>query len=102
MTSIAASSCAPTNSLDANERLAVEVANRQRTQNELQHTNAMLASLIEACPLAITAFNLDGSVRKSNAAADAMRLPDNLECRALAERAGRGEPVAAAELSLRG
>ena len=33
--------------LDTNERLAVEVANRQRTQNELQQTNAMLASLIE-------------------------------------------------------
>ena len=84
--------------LAANERLAVEVDNRQRTQNELQQTNAMLASLIEACPLAITAFNLDGSVRKSNAVAEAMHLPDNLECRALAERAGRGEAVAAAEL----
>ena len=84
--------------LAANERLAVEVANRQRTQIELQQTNAMLASLIEACPLAITAFSLDGSVRKSNAAAEAMRLADNLECRALAERAGRGETVAAAEL----
>jgi signal transduction histidine kinase len=84
--------------LDANERLALEVASRQRTQNELQQTNAMLASLIEACPLAITAFDLHGSVRKSNAAADAMHLPDNPDCRELAERAGRGESVAAAEL----
>jgi signal transduction histidine kinase len=58
----------------------------------------MLASLIEACPLAISAFNLDRSVRISNTAADAMRLPGNPECRALVERAGRGEPVDAAEL----
>jgi signal transduction histidine kinase len=85
--------------LDANERLAVEAANRQRTQNELEQTNAMLANLIEACPLAITDFRLDGSVRKSNAAADAMRLRDNPECRALAERAGRGESVPATELT---
>ena len=84
--------------LDANQRLAVEGANRQRAQNELVQTNAMLVSLIEACPLAITAFNLDGSVRKSNAAAEAMRLADIAECRALAERAGRGECVAAAEV----
>ncbi len=85
--------------LNANERLAFEVASRQRTQNELQQTNAMLNSLIEACPLAITAFSMDGSVRKSNAAADAMGLRDNLECRALAERAARGENVAGAELA---
>jgi signal transduction histidine kinase/CheY-like chemotaxis protein len=85
--------------VDTNERLAIEVGNRQRTQNELQQTNAMLASLIEACPLAIAAFSLDGSVRKSNAAADAMRLQDNLECRLLAERAGRGETVAATEVA---
>src|SRR5262249_13024763 len=85
--------------LDANERLALEVASRQRAQNELQQTNAMLASLIEACPLAITAFDLDGSVRKSNAAAEAMRLPDNPDYRVLAERTGRGEFVAATELA---
>jgi signal transduction histidine kinase len=84
--------------LDTNERLAVEVANRQQTQNELQQTNAMLASLIEGCPLAITAFGLDGSVRKSNAAAESMGLAANPECRALAECAGRGETVAAVEL----
>ena len=84
--------------VDANQRLAVEGANRQRAQNELEQTNAMLAGLIEACPLAIIAFNPDGSVRTSNAAADAMRLPDIPECRALAERAGRGESVAAAEV----
>ncbi len=85
--------------LDANERLAVEVTNRQRAQDELQQTNAMLASLIEACPLAIVAFNLDWSVRKSNAAACSMRLSDNPECRALAGRASSGEPVDTAELT---
>ena len=84
--------------LDANERLAVEVASRERTQNELQQTNAMLASLIEACPLAIIAFNLDWTVRKSNVAADAMRLAGNPECLALCERASRGEPVDATDL----
>ncbi len=84
--------------LDANERLAIEVASRHRTQMELQQTNAMLASLIEACPLAITAFNLDHSVRKSNAAAESMGLPHNQDCRMLAERASRGEPVDAVEL----
>lgn len=82
--------------LDVNKRLTIEAANRQHAQNELQQTNAMLASLIEACPLAIIAFNLDRSVRKSNAAADAMRLPENSECRALAERASRGESIDAA------
>jgi signal transduction histidine kinase/ActR/RegA family two-component response regulator len=84
--------------LDANERLAIEATSRERAQNELQQSNAMLGSLIEACPLAITAFGLDGSVRKSNAAAHGMHLGDNPECRALAERASRGEPVDAAEL----
>jgi hypothetical protein len=84
--------------VDANERLAIEVTNRQRTQNELQHTNAMLASLIEACPLAITAFNLDGSVRNPMPPPTpcASRQP---ECRSLAERAGRGEVVAATEIA---
>jgi signal transduction histidine kinase/CheY-like chemotaxis protein len=85
--------------LDANERLAVEADNRQRAQNELQQTNAMLASLIEACPLAIVAFNLDWSVRKSNTAAGSLRLSENPECRALAEHASRGEPVDAAEMA---
>ena len=84
--------------VDANARLAVEVENRQCAQCELQQTNAMLGSLIEACPLAIIAFNLDWTVRKSNAAADAMRLADHTQCRALAECAGRGEPVDAAEI----
>jgi signal transduction histidine kinase/CheY-like chemotaxis protein len=76
--------------LDANERLAM-------AQVELQQTNAMLASLIDACPLAIIAFNLDGSVRRSNAAAEAMGLAANAECRALAGRASCGEPVDARE-----
>jgi signal transduction histidine kinase/ActR/RegA family two-component response regulator len=79
--------------LDANERLAVEVAKRQRTQNELQASNAMLASLIDACPLAIIALNLDRTARLSNAAANTMHLAENLECRDLAERASCGEPV---------
>jgi signal transduction histidine kinase/CheY-like chemotaxis protein len=85
--------------LDANERLAVEADNLERAQSELQHSNAMLASLIEACPLAIVAFNLDWSVRKSNTAADVLRLSESPDCRALAERAGRGEPVDAAEVT---
>jgi signal transduction histidine kinase len=84
--------------LEANELLAIEVTTRQQAQNELRLTNAMLGSLIEACPLAIVAFNLDWSVRKSNAAACAMRLAENAECRALAARASRGEPVDAMEL----
>jgi signal transduction histidine kinase/CheY-like chemotaxis protein len=85
--------------LDANERLADEAGTRWRAQNELQHTNAMLASLIEACPLAIVAFNLDWSVRKSNTAAGVLRLSENPDCRALVKRAGHGEPVDAAELA---
>jgi signal transduction histidine kinase/FixJ family two-component response regulator len=85
--------------VDANQRLAVEVANRRLAQDELQRTNAMLGSLIEACPLAIVAFKPDGSVRIENAAAEAMRLAQNPECRALADRAGRGETVANADLT---
>jgi signal transduction histidine kinase/CheY-like chemotaxis protein len=85
--------------VDANERLAVEVASRRLAQNELQHTNAMLDSLIEACPLAIIAFNLDGSVRNGNAAAEAMRLAENPKGRELVNLAGRGEPVANVELT---
>ncbi len=83
----------------ANEQLAVEVANRKLAQYGLQHTNAMLGSLIDACPLAIIAFNLDGSVRNENAAAEAMRLAENPEARELANRAGRGEPVVNTELA---
>jgi len=85
--------------VDANQRLAVEVANRRLAQNELQHTNAMLGSLIEACPLAIIAFNLDGSVRNLNAAAEAMALTENPRARQFADRAGSGESVANAELT---
>jgi hypothetical protein len=59
----------------------------------------MLGSLIDACPLAIIAFNLDGSVRNENAAAEAMRLAENPEARELANRAGRGEPVVNTELA---
>jgi signal transduction histidine kinase len=84
--------------MDANQRLAFEVSNRQQAQAELQQMNAMLASLIEACPLAIIAFNLDRTVRKSNAAADSMGLAHNVECRALVECASRGEPVDATDL----
>jgi signal transduction histidine kinase/CheY-like chemotaxis protein len=84
----------------ANRLLAVEIANRHRAQAELQQINAMLNSLIEACPLAICAFNLDGSVRKSNAAADALQLANSKECRDIAGRAARGEPIASAELTL--
>jgi signal transduction histidine kinase len=84
--------------VEANEHLSIEAANRQRAQTELQQTNAMLASLIENCPLAIAAFDPDGSVRTKNSAAAAMGLVDNAECRALAQRAGYGEAVHAAEV----
>jgi nitrogen-specific signal transduction histidine kinase/CheY-like chemotaxis protein len=85
--------------VDANEQLAVEVTNRRVAQNELQHTNAMLGSLIDACPLAIIAFNLSGSVRNSNAAAEAMGLAENSDCREFYNRAVRGEHVANQELT---
>jgi signal transduction histidine kinase/ActR/RegA family two-component response regulator len=84
--------------LDANERLAVEVSDRQLAENKLQAMNAMLASIIEACPLAIIALNLDRSVRRSNAAANSMHLAENLDCRDLADRASSGEPVHAREV----
>jgi signal transduction histidine kinase/ActR/RegA family two-component response regulator len=86
--------------LNTNELLELEVANRQKAQAELQQTNAMLSSLIEACPLAICAYNLDGSVRRSNPMAQAMSLPDNPQCRELARRAGRGESVAGVEVTM--
>jgi signal transduction histidine kinase/ActR/RegA family two-component response regulator len=85
---------------EANRQLAVEVINRQRAQAEVQQTIAMLNSLIEACPLAICAFNLDGSLRKSNAAADALELAVRPECREMAARAALGEPISSAEISL--
>jgi signal transduction histidine kinase/CheY-like chemotaxis protein len=85
--------------VDANERLAVEVANRRLAQDELQHTNATLASLIEACPLAIVAFKPDGSVRIENAAAEAVGLAQNSEGRVLADSAACGEAVANADLT---
>ncbi|HUI79866.1 MAG TPA: response regulator [Bryobacteraceae bacterium] len=86
--------------VNTNELLELEVANRRKAQWELQQTNAILSSLIEACPLAICAFNLDGSVRRSNPVADAMSVPDNLQCRDLAMRAGRGESVAGVEVTV--
>jgi len=86
--------------LNTNELLELEVANRQKAQAELQQTNAVLSSLIEACPLAICAFNLDGSVRRSNPVAEAMSLPGNPQCRELVERAGRGESVSGVEVAM--
>jgi len=86
--------------LNTNELLELEVANRQKAQTELQQTNAILSSLVEACPLAICAFNLDGSVRRSNLVAEAMTLPDNPQCQELALRAGRGESIAGVEVTV--
>ncbi len=86
--------------VNTNELLELEVANRKKAQTELQSTNAILSSLIEACPLAICAYNLDGSVRRSNPVAQAMALPDNPQCRELAQRAGRGESVAGVEVAV--
>src|SRR5206468_3937211 len=84
--------------LNANLQLEVEIANRQRVQVELQQTNAMLASVIEAGPLGICAFNLDGTLRKSNAAAATLFLPGNRELRHIVERAARGEHITGLEL----
>jgi signal transduction histidine kinase/CheY-like chemotaxis protein len=86
--------------VNTNELLELEVANRRKAQSELQQTNAILSSLIEACPLAICAFNLDGSVRRSNPVAAAMAVPENPQCRELAMRAGRGESVAGSEVAV--
>jgi PAS domain-containing protein len=84
---------------DLDRRVQLRTQELVDAKHELLHTNAMLGSLIEACPLAIIAFNLDGSVRNWNAAAEAMRLDENPECRELANRASRDEPVANAELT---
>ena len=86
--------------MNTNELLELEIANRQKAQTELQQTNATLSSLIEACPLAICSFNLDGSKRRSNPVADALSLPENPQCRELAQQAGRGEPVAGVEITV--
>ncbi|HEV3333055.1 MAG TPA: response regulator [Bryobacteraceae bacterium] len=86
--------------VNTNELLELEVASRRKAQTEVQQTNAILSSLIEACPLAICAFNLDGSVRRSNPVAEAMSVPDDPRCRDLALRAGKGESVAGVEVSL--
>ena len=68
---------------------------RRRAEDELrqQQANAVLGSIVQACPLAVCALNLDGSLRKSNAAADALGLWAVPECRRLAQRALQGEPV---------
>ena len=70
-----------------------------QARDQAESANAVLGRLIEACPLAIVAFNLDGSVRNGNAAAETLRLAENPEVRRLASRAGSGEPVVNAELA---
>ena len=75
---------------------------RRRAEDELrqQQANALLGSIVQACPLAVCALNLDGSLRKSNDAADAMGLWAIPECRRLAQSALRGDPVTGVEVTL--
>jgi signal transduction histidine kinase len=75
---------------------------RRRAEEELhqQQANALLGSIVQACPLAVCALNLDGSLRKSNAAADAMGLWAIPDCRRLAQRALQGEPVTGIEVTI--
>jgi PAS domain S-box-containing protein len=50
-----------------------DISDRKRTQEALQDTNQTLQALIQACPLAITVFNLDnGLVKMWNPAAEAI------------------------------
>jgi signal transduction histidine kinase/ActR/RegA family two-component response regulator len=83
----------------ANQHLAIEISNRERAQQETEKINTMLASVIEASPLAICAFNLDGTVRKSNAAASALLSSAHIDIRGPLERAGRGEHIVALEIT---
>jgi nitrogen-specific signal transduction histidine kinase len=75
---------------EINNLLAIEVAGRQRAQDELEQTNTLLNSIIEVGPLAICAFHIDGSVRRANAAAHEILLPPDERCRDLVQRAARG------------
>jgi signal transduction histidine kinase/CheY-like chemotaxis protein len=84
---------------ELDRRVHLRTRELTEAQAELQHTNAMLTSLIEACPLAICAFHPDGSLRQSNAAAEAMQLAENEACRKLAAEAGLGRPVTGVEVA---
>ena len=87
---------------ELDRRVHLRTRELTEAQVELQRSNAILGSLIEACPLAICAFNLDGSVRKSNAAAEALDLSRNEACRQLAARAGHGELISGIEVASAG
>ena len=82
----------------SNELLEEEVAERQKTEKELQLTNTTLNNLIETSPLAICAFNNDGTVRRRNAAAEKILRDDPSGIRPLIDSAARGESVAGVEL----
>ena len=84
--------------LDANQRLEAEIASHRQAQSELEQAHAMLASIIEACPLAMSALNPDGSIRMANGLANSLLMPLNRELEALVERAGSSEASAAIEV----
>ena len=83
----------------SNDHLKSEIGERHRAENELQIANGTLNNLIDASPLAICAFNTDGSVRKSNTAADTLFASDRLVFEPLLERANRGEVLSGVEVS---
>jgi signal transduction histidine kinase/CheY-like chemotaxis protein len=90
--------------LAVNRRLEVEAANRNLARKELEQINTILAGIIEACPLAFCAFDADGSVRKTNAAADEMLSSGVLQSGEiriadLVGRASMGEQIKGLELA---
>jgi signal transduction histidine kinase/ActR/RegA family two-component response regulator len=84
--------------LQANQQLEQEIAERHKAEHALQMTNTTLSSVIEASPLGICAFNMDGTVREGNRASRSMRMAEAPEFRAFVDRAARGEHIAGAEV----
>ena len=91
--------------VDAKRREAEEELRESRDEldrrvhlrtRELEHASAVLASVIEACPLGILAFNADGTIRASNASAERFCMMGNSEIRALASTS---QPVAGREVT---
>jgi signal transduction histidine kinase/ActR/RegA family two-component response regulator len=90
--------------LAVNRQLEVAAARRNLAQQELQRLNTILASIIEACPLAICAFQADGSVRRTNAIAAALLGSGELESGEIklsdiVRRAASGEQMAGLEVT---
>ena len=65
-----------------------------------QQANAVLGSVMEACPFAICAFYLDGGLRRYNRTAEGVLVPLSPECRDLVDRAAHGDIVAGAPVIL--